>query len=196
MGLSRAFLKGMGLEDEKVTAIIEEHMSVVNAVKEERDSYKEDADKLHSVQKELDDLKQRGGDWEKKYTDEHTAFESYKKDVEAKATLENVKAAYKRLLSDSKVGEKHIDSILRVTDFSDMKLDGDGKLVNADKLTETIKNDWSGFITTTDTKGDRVENPPASGSDCGNKTGRAKELAKQRYAQLYGNNNNSNEGVK
>lgn len=196
MGLSRAFLKGMGLEDEKVTAIIEEHMAVVNAIKEERDAYKTNADKLSAVQEELDKLKKNGGDWEKKYTDEHAAFDAYKKDIETKQALENVKSAYKKLLSDSKVGEKHIDSILRVTDFSAMKLDKDGKLEGADKLTETIKNDWSGFITNTDTKGANVDTPPAGNNEGGTKTGRAKELAKARYAQLYGGNNNQNEGVK
>ncbi len=186
MGLSRAFLKGMGLEDEKVTAIIEEHMSVVNAVKEERDNYKKDADKLPSVQKELDDLKKSGGDWEKKFNDEHNAFDAYKKDIEAKAALESVKTAYKKLLTDAKVGEKHIDSILRVTDFSSMKLDKDGKLESSDKLTESIKSDWSGFITTKQEKGGQVDNPPGGGDNENKNTGRAKELAKQYHENLYG----------
>lgn len=187
MGLSRAFLKGMGLEDEKVTAIIEEHMSVVNAIKEERDNYKKDADKLPAIQQELDGLKAGdGNDWEQKYNDEHTAFENYKKDVENKQKQEAVKNAYKALLTDSKVGEKHIDSILRVTDFSDMKLDKDGKLIDADKLTDSIKKDWSGFITVTEEKGDKVDNPPAGGGNNGGRTGRAAQLAKERYERMYG----------
>ena len=97
-----------------------------------------------------------------------------------------VKSAYKSLLTEAKVGEKHIDSILRVTDFSAMKLDKDGKLNDSDKLTETIKKDWSGFITTQETKGSEPETPPNSNSGSGARTGRAKELAKQRYAQVYG----------
>ena len=187
MGLSRAMLKGMGLTDEQVTAIVEEHTSVLTAIKEERDRYKADAEKLPEVQKELDKLKKdtSAGDWQKKYEDEHKAYEDYKKDIETKAALEGVKNAYKKLLTDANVGEKHIDSILRVTDFSAMKLDKDGKLADSDKLTETIKSDWSGFITTKETKGAGTETPPA-GNQGGEKTGRAKELAKLRYAQLYG----------
>lgn len=187
MGLSRAMLKGMGLTDEQVTAIVEEHTAVLSAIKEDRDKYKADAENLPRVQKELDDLKKNGGDFEKKYNDEHTAFENYKKEVAEKATLETVKAAYKSLLTEAKVGDKHIDSILRVTDFSGMKLDKDGKLTDTDKLTEAIKKDWSGFITTTQDKGSNPETPPGDnkGKD-GERTGRAAELAKKRYAQLYG----------
>ncbi len=188
MGLSRAMLKGMGLTDEQVTAIVEEHTSVLTAIKEERDKYKEDAEKLPKVQKELDKLKgdTSAGDWEKKYNDEHKAFEDYKKEIADKAALEGVKSAYKTLLTEANVGEKHIDSILRVTDFSAMKLDKDGKLTDSDKLTETIKKDWSGFITTKETKGSQPETPPGGGQGSGEKTGRAKELAKIRYEQLYG----------
>lgn len=186
MGLSRAFLKGMGLEDEKVTAIIEEHMSVVNAIKEERDNYKKDAEKLPIVQTELDNLKKSGGDWEKKYNDEHIAFDAYKKEIEDKQKQEAIKSAYKTLLTDAKVGEKHIDSILRVTDFSNMKFDKDGKLENADKLTEAIKKDWSGFIVSTGTQGATPETPPAGNGDNGGRTGRAAQLAKERYERMYG----------
>lgn len=188
MGLSRAMLKGMGLTDEQVTAIVEEHTSVLTAIKDERDRYKEDAEKLPGVQKELDKLKgdTSAGDWEKRYNDEHKAFEDYKKEIDNKSKLEAVKSAYKSLLTEAKVGDKHIDSILRVTDFSDMKLDKDGKLADSEKLSETIKSDWSGFITTQETKGSNPETPPASSNGNGEKTGRAKELAKQRYEQLYG----------
>lgn len=194
MGLSRAMLKGMGLTDEQVTAIVEEHTAVLASIKEERDKYKADAEKLPSIQKELEGLKTSGGDWEKKYNDEHTAFEAYKKELDEKAKVDAIKTAYKSLLKEAKVGDKHIDSILRVTDFSAMKLDKEGKLADSDKLAEGIKKDWSGFITTTQTQGSNPETPPASNGGNDGHSGRAKELAKQRYAQLYGNN--SNEGVK
>lgn len=187
MGLSRAMLKGMGLTDEQVTAIVEEHTSVLTAIKEERDKYKDAYEKLPGIQKELNDLKKdtSAGDWEKKYNDEHKAFEDYKKGIADKAALDAVKTAYKGLLTEAKVGDKHIDSILKVTDFSNIKLDKEGKLVDADKITEGIKKDWSGFITTTETKGQNPETPPAGGNG-GEKTGRAAQLAKERYERLYG----------
>ena len=189
MGLSRAMLKGMGLTDEQVTAIVEEHTSVLTAIKEERDKYKDAYEKLPGIQKELDDMKKdtSAGDWEKKYNDEHKAFEDYKKDIADKAVLETIKNAYKNLLTEEKVGEKHIDSILRVTDFSNMKLDKDGKFSDADKLKEAIKKDWAGFITTTETKGSNPATPPAGGSgNDGGRTSRAAQLAKEHYERMYG----------
>lgn len=161
MGLTRALLKGMGLTEEQVGAIIDEHVSTVNGLKDELKKYKDDAEKLPTVQKELDDIKKSGGDWEKKYNDEHKAFEDYKKDTDARAALEKVKAAYKGLLKAQNIGEKHIDSILKVTDFSKMKLDKDGNLEGKDDLVKTIKSEWDGFIVTEGTKGAEVQTPPA-----------------------------------
>ena len=77
MALTRKLLKGMGLTDEQVDTIIEAHTDTVDGLKEQVKAYKADADKLPTVQKELDDLKAAGDDgweekakgWEKKYTD-------------------------------------------------------------------------------------------------------------------------------
>lgn len=186
MALSRALLKGMNLTDEQVQAIIDAHRETVDGLKDEAAKYKEDAEKLPAVQKELDDLKKDGGDWQKKYDDEHKAFDDYKKAVEEKETTASLKSAYKKLLTDQKVGEKHIDSILRVTDFSTMKLKKDGTLEDADKLTEGIKTEWSGFITTTDEKGAPVETPPSGAGKDSKRTGRGAEIAKSYHEGLYG----------
>lgn len=159
MALTRAMLKGMSLTDEQVSAIIDEHTATVDGLKAQRDEFKEQVDKLNNLKKELEDLKS-GEDWETKYNDEHKAFESYKKQIEEKETTNNLKNAYRKLLLDNSVGEKHIDSILRVTDFSKMKLDKDGKLVDEDKMSESIKSEWSGFVTSTEVKNANVENPP------------------------------------
>ena len=194
MALTRAMLKGMDkLTEEEVNTIINAHRETVDGLKEERDAlkterdqYKADAEKLPVVQKELDDMKKDGGDWQKKYEDEHKAFDDFKKNVEDEKNAAVLKDAYKKLLSESKVGEKHIDSILRVTDFSKMKLDKDGKLVDADKLTESIKADWSGFIATESEKGAKPETPPSGDGKTPTHVGRAAELAKQYHESLYG----------
>lgn len=161
MALTRNMLKGMNLTDEQVNSIIEAHSETVDGLKAERDKYKAEAEKLPDVQKQLDALK--GEDWKAKYESEHKAFADYKTDIASKETLGKVKAAYRQLLLDNNIGEKHIDSILKVTDFSAMKLGEDGKLTDAAKLAEAAKNDWSGFITTTETKGANVDTPPAGG---------------------------------
>lgn len=162
MALTRSMLKGMQLTDEQVSAIIEEHVATVDGLKADRDKYKADAAKLLTVQQELDKLKSGDDDWKTKYEKEHKDFEDFKKDVATKEATARVRSAYRKLLVENGVGEKHIDAVLRVTDFTGIKLDKDGKLENSDKLTESIKSDWSGFITNKGTKGVGVENPPSS----------------------------------
>jgi DNA repair exonuclease SbcCD ATPase subunit len=171
MGLTRKMLNGMGLTAEQVDAIIEEHANTVDSLKEQRDDYKEKADKLKDVQSELDNLRKQvedgtgdAAEWKDKYEKEHKAFDEYKKAEEHKAQVETIKDAYTKLLKENNVGEKHITSILGVTNFDDMKLDTNGNLEGVDKLTETIKEQWGGFITTTGTEGAGVETPPSGGS--------------------------------
>lgn len=161
MALTREMLKGMNLTEEQVSAIIGEHVSVKAGLEEKIKQYKADAEKLAEVQKELDDLKKSGGDWEEKYTKEHASFEKYKADVAAKELLLKKKEAYTALLKENKVGDKYINSVLNVANYSDMELDENGKLKNADKIAESIKTDYSGFIVSTETKGAGTETPPS-----------------------------------
>lgn len=189
MALTRAMLKGMGLTEEQVSAIIEEHTNVTSALKDQVKEYKADAEKFPEVQKELDDLKKdtSASDWEKKYNDEHSAFEKYKTDIADKEKSEKIKSAYKSLLSECKVGDKHLDSILRVTDFSKMKLGEDGSLEGAEELKKQIGTDWSGFISSEKTKpSGGPETPPGGDDPDSKKTGRAAELAAKYHDNLYG----------
>lgn len=163
MSLTRKMLKGMGLTEEQVDSIIEEHTSVTDALKEQAQKYKDDAEKLPAIQKELDDLKAGGDDWEDKYNAEHKAFEDYKKDIESKAELSKTKDAYKALLKSQDISEKRIDTILKLTDFSEIKLTKDGKIANEDKVIDKIKEDWSDLIGTKSESGASVDIPPNGG---------------------------------
>lgn len=188
MALTRNMLKGMGLTDEQVNAIIEEHVATVEGLKADRDKYKEDASKIVELEKKIKEYEAdtSSDEWKKKYDDEHSAFEQYKTGVEEEKRVSAVRSAYKKLLTDNKVGDKHIDSILKVTDISSMKLDDQGNLEGADKLSESIKSDWSGFITSEGTKGADVNTPPSNGGADNPKIGRAAQLAAQYHDNLYG----------
>lgn len=171
MSLTRKMLTGMGLTAEQVDAIIEEHANTVDSLKEQRDTYKEKADSLKDVQSDYDNLKKQvedgtgdAAEWKEKYEKEHEAFDKYKKAEAHKEQVEAIKDAYTKLLKENNVGEKHITSILGVTNFDAMKLDDNGNLEGVDKLTENIKEQWGGFITTTGTEGAGVETPPSGGS--------------------------------
>ena len=162
MALTREMLKGMSLTEEQVSAIIAEHVSVKSGLEERIKKYKEDAEKLAAVQKELDDLKKSGGDWEEKYNKEHKDFEQYKQNIAAQEVLTNKKTAYTALLKETKIGDKYIDSIINVTDFSKMELDSEGKFKDANKISDKIKSDYSGFIVNSETHGAGTETPPST----------------------------------
>nr|DAO63071.1 MAG TPA: minor structural protein [Caudoviricetes sp.] len=145
---------------EAVEGILDGHVTSINALREEITTYKADAEKLPSVQKELDTLKAtNSNEWETKYNAEHEAFEQYKGKVEAEKALTTKKALYTNLLKEQHVDEKRLASILKVTDFDSMTVK-DGQLANIDKLTEAIKADWSGFIISEHVDGADVDNPP------------------------------------
>lgn len=159
MGFTRSFLKSIGLSEEQITAVVEEHNAVVDALKQQRDGYKADAEKLPEVQKQLDELKS-GDDYKAKYEEEHNAFEKYKADVKAEAELGNLKEAYRKLLAEENISDKRHDAIIRLTDFGKMKLDKDGNLANADELRKAIRDEWSDYIVTTRTEHEKVATPP------------------------------------
>lgn len=184
MAFSRTFLKSLGLEDDKVTAIMEEHVAVTDALKKQRDDYRVEAEKIPEMQKEIDTLKS-AEDFKSKYDQEHQAFEDYKTKVQQEAETEKVKAAYRSLLAEQKVNEKRLDVVMRATDFSAMKLDKDGKLENADALKQSIQEEWADFIVKTEHRGARVDTPPKTDND-GKPATRARELANSYFAQKYG----------
>jgi len=162
MGFTRSFLKATGLSDEQVSAVMEEHTAVTDALKKQRDDYKVEAEKAADLQKQLEGL-QGGENWQEKYEKEHNAFEDFKKQTANEAEAAKVKAAYRKLLSGEGISEKRLDTILKVTDFSKMKLDKDGNLADADELRKAINSEWSEFKTTVTEKGAVVERPPQTG---------------------------------
>ena len=148
MSLTRKFLAALGIEEDKANEIINAHTEVTEALKNERDSYKEDAEKLPSVQKELDEIKAAGANdkYKVKYDALKEEFEQYKADIEAQATYAVKADAYKALLKQAGVAEKRIDAVLRVSDIDSLKIDADGKIEGADSLLDGIKTEWADFI--------------------------------------------------
>lgn len=162
MGFSRSFLKATGLSDEQISAVIEEHTAVTDALKAERDKFKEQASKAADLQKQLEE-KSGGEDYKQKYEDEHKAFEDFKKQTAQDAETAKVKAAYRKLLAEEGISEKRLDSILKVTDLSKMKLDKEGNLDGVEDLKKSINDEWGEFKTTVTEKGATVEKPPQTG---------------------------------
>lgn len=158
MAFSRSFLKTTGLTDEQITAVIEEHTAVTDALKADRDKYKAEAEKAADLQKQLDGLS-GGEDWKAKYEDERKAFEDFKAKSAQEAETAKVKAAYRKLLLDEKISEKWLDRVMKGVDFSGMKLDREGNLANVDKLKEAIDKEWGDVKNTVTERGADVEKP-------------------------------------
>ena len=110
----------------------------------------------------MDDLK-NGEDFQKKYEDEHKAFEDFKKQTASEAEAAKVKSAYRKLLAGEGIGEKRLDSILKVTDLSKLKLDKDGNLEDVDGLKKAINDEWGEFKTKVTEIGAVVEKPLQTG---------------------------------
>ena len=159
MPVTRKYLKSIGLNDDQIEGVIEEHTATLEAVKKELEAAKADALKLESVQKELDELK-NGEDYKAKYEAEKAAHDKTKSDYEAKENAAKVKEAYRAMLKEAGVAEKYLGTVLKATDLSAVKLDKDGKIEGADKLIESAKTEWSDFISVTKTEGAKVDPPP------------------------------------
>lgn len=173
MAFTRKMLKAMGIEDEKIDQIIDAHSETVDALKADRDAYKEDAAKLAAVQKELDELKAKGDDgYKAKYEAEKAAHDALKADIAAKETKKAKTDAYRELLKGANIDEKRIATILRAEapTIDKIELDADGKIKNAEQYTESIKSDWADFIVTQSAKGANTATPPANGGAATTKT--------------------------
>ena len=192
MALTRKFLAALGIEQEKIDEIIDAHTETVNALKEERDGYKKDAEALPGVQKELDELKEAAeknpdGVYKQQYDDLKSEYDKYKADVEAKETKAKKVDAYRKLLKDAKISEKRIESILKVTDIDAVELDKDGNVKDAEDAKKKVAEEWADFVVTEEDKGAGTSTPPSGNGGNGGRTpSRAAELAAKYSKELYG----------
>lgn len=174
MALTRKMLKAMGIEDEKIDQIIDAHTESVDALKQ----YKADAEKLVSVQKELDDLKAKGDDGlQAKYDELKESFDKYKTEVETAKTLAAKKEAYSEVVRDSGLSEKGIAKALKYTDWDKIELDSDGKVKDAKDHIKALKEEWAEFVVTEATQGANTSTPPTTNGTI-NKYGSKEEIMK------------------
>ena len=179
MAFTRRFLSALGIEAEKIDEIINAHIEVVDGLKEERDNFKKDAEKLVDVEKELTKAKEKlakNGEGEtvakEDYDKLKQEYDDYKADITAKNTRTEKENAFRELLKSVGVSEKRLNAIIKVSDIDGLELDKDGKIKDAEKHTENVKSEWADFIETTTTTGAKTANPPANN---GKGTGKTKE---------------------
>jgi hypothetical protein len=169
MALTRKFLAAMGIEEEKIDEIISAHTETVNALKEQRDSYKEAAEKLPKVEKEFNDYKESHSDdgensFEAKYNTLKQEYNDYKKEVTAKETKAAKTGAYRAFLKTVGINDKRIDTVVKVAEangtIDKIVLDSDGNITDKEALEATTKTEWADFIVTTNVNGANTATPP------------------------------------
>lgn len=165
MALTRKALATMGIEEDKIDQIIEMHTGVTSELKTELDKAKEDAEKLPSVQKELDELKatvEKNGEdaFKVKYEALKEDFEKYKQDQEEKEIHAQKEVAYRNILQEVGISDKRINAVLKVSDVDKLELDEQGNVKDVDGLKTSIGEEWADFIVTTETVGARTATPP------------------------------------
>ena len=167
MALTRKFLTALGVDEDKADEIIKAHTETVDALKEQAEVNKADAAEAEKLRSKVAELKKDlaeadKSDWEAKYNELKSEYDGYRSDVENKATRSAKEEAYKQLLIDAGVSEKRIATILKVSDIDGLELNKDGKIKTADKLTDSIKEEWADFIVVEQEKGADVAKPPAN----------------------------------
>ena len=158
---------------EAVDKIIDGHVTSVNALREDVAKYKADAEKLPTVQKELDDMKANTNDsWKEKYDNLKGEFDQCKNDVQEKETHSKKVEAYKAILKDANLSEKGIEKAIKYAEWDKIELGEDGKLKGANDHIKAVREEWAEYVTTTTTTGAKTSTPPANN---GGKTGKTKE---------------------
>ena len=191
MALTRKFLAALGIEADKVDEIIEAHTETVEALKKERDKYRESHEALPNVQKELDELKkaaEKNGEnpYKQQYDDLKKEYDDYRAGVDARELAAKKKEAYSELLKKIGVSEKRIGAIIKVSQLDAIELDNDGKIKGADELETKAKEEWKDFIVTEETHGADTKTPPEGVGGGGKAPSRAAQVAVKHYESVYG----------
>lgn len=191
MALTRKSLKAMGIEDEKIDQIIDDHAETVAVLKDKIATAEKAAsdnagaaEQVEALKREIETLK-TGDGYQAKYEKEHEAFEAFKAEVEAEKQKAEKSSLYRKLLTEAGVADKYLDAIMRVANVDEVEVK-DGAIADAEKLTEALKESWADFIPTTNTQGASVSTPPRGAGNVNAETFKAMTLSEQMaYANQH-----------
>ena len=176
----------MGLTDEQVDTIIEAHTDTVDGLKEQVKTYREAAEKLPNVQKELDDLKAAGdGGFKEKFEKEHSDFENFKKTIQEKETKAAKESAAKAFFESKGITGNSLEIAMRGSsaEIAALELDGE-KIKDSSALDALVNGTFKALVSTTTTKGANIPNPPITTP---NKAYSADDIRKMSPAEINKN---------
>lgn len=151
MALTRAFLKSLGLDEDKVTSIIEAHTETVNGLKSEKADLEEklttaqkDGETLKTVQKELDDLKK--DDYKGKYESEKSAHDALKDSIQKDKDHAAKEAAVKAFYEGKNIKAGNLTIAMRGTNLDKVELDETGKIKDTKDLDALVAGDFKPLV--------------------------------------------------
>lgn len=195
MAFTRSTLKAMGFTDDQVQSLIDLHTEVTDNLKAEIKKYKEDAEKLSDVQRQLDEANSKikaaeKEDYKGKYESEKAAHDKLKEDIKAKETTAKKSTAFKAYLKEKGYSDNAITKITKYGGYVDgIELDDEGKIKDSDKLLTSIEGEWGEYKPTT-TKVTHTPNVPNQTATGGEKktTSRAAQIWEKTMKSMYGDN--------
>lgn len=188
MAFTRKYLASLGLENDKIDAIIEAHTEVTDALKADITKYKTEADKIPDLEKQVEEAEKHKADAEKykaDYEAEKSAHDKLKSDTASQAETAKKTAALKKLLKDNGYHEKGVAKIVRYTDLGSLELDENGTFKDAEKITADIEGEWGEYKGKTEKFEHVPGNQPNNGGGS-NQPSRAAQIAAQMHENLYG----------
>lgn len=201
----------MGIEAAHIEAIIEAHTETVDALKAQRDSYKEAAEKADDLEERLRKVTEDGeaengrlAELQAKYDEQASKlkelqkerkelqdqFDGYKADIETKEATRAKRKAYRsQVLEAAGISSKYLDDVMRVADIDSVEIDEDGNVRDSKELVEGVKEKFRAFVSRKRTDAGAPETPPAPPVGKGGVAGahpRAVEINREYHERMYG----------
>lgn len=172
---TRKTLAALGINEEQAQVLIDMHQEEMTKVKSERDNALAERDaanaekgKSAEAMAEVEGLKAKLEALQAKADEAskvQASFDAYRTQIETEKTTAKKKTALDALLKGAGVERDSFrQTLLKGWDIDGIQLDENGGIVDADKLTETVKADFSDFIATRQTNGTPPNTPPKSGN--------------------------------
>ena len=164
MALTRRALKAMGIDEEKVEEIIAMHTETVEGLKADIAKYKEDAEKLPTVQKELDALKAAGdGGLQERFDALKREYDEFKGEVTAKEAKTAKESAVRAYYESKGITGKALDIAMRgsAQEIDAIEMDGD-KIKDSSALDNLVSGVFSGLVSRVEVQGANTSNPPTN----------------------------------
>ena len=139
---------GEACTEEIENRLVALHLGVVDPLKDDLTKYKADAEKLPSVQKELDDLKAAGdGGYKEKYEKEHSDFEAYKSGITAKKSKAAKEKAVRAYFESKNITGANLDLAMRGCgeEMTALEMDGE-KIKDTKSLDALIEGTYKGLV--------------------------------------------------